>query len=162
MSSKNFTKWDRRYLDVAKLIGSWTSCYRHDVGAVIVKDNRIIATGYNGAPTGIDSCKSCGKCYKQVQGIDRGYTYCKAIHAEENAILQAAKMGATVAGSTLYCTHMPCSMCTKSIMNSGIKKVIYLEDYEDDWAKDLQKQNSDIVFIQYIEEEKDASTNNKD
>ena len=125
---------------------------------MIVVNNRIVATGYNGAPSGILSCKECGVCYKNSKGIKSGYTFCKATHAEENAIIQAAKMGVSVDGGTLYCTHMPCSMCAKSIMNSGIKKVIYIEDFDDDWSKLIQYE-SNIEFIQYTEGFDDCTDN---
>ncbi|MBO5926710.1 MAG: dCMP deaminase family protein [Clostridia bacterium] len=134
-------KWDKRFIEMAEVVGTWSSCYqegRH-VGAVIVKDKRILATGYNGAPSGVQSCMEKGECLRKKLNIPSGtrHEVCYAVHAEQNAIAQAAKMGISVEGSTIYVTHQPCTICTKMIINAGIKKVIYKYGYPDDFSKVL-------------------------
>ena len=141
-------KWDNRFMQLAEHISSWSSCCRHNVGAIIVKDNRVLATGYNGAPAGIETCKERGYCYKNKLGIESGPLQCYAVHAEQNAILQAAKFGISIKGATLYCTHKPCNICIKQIINSGIKRVYYKEDYKDDFADqivDNMKNKIDVI-----------------
>ena len=134
-------KWDIRFLEMAEFIGEWSSCYqtnRH-VGAVIVKDKRILTTGYNGAPSGIVSCKERNECLRKKLNIPSGtmHEVCYAVHAEQNAICQAAKLGISVEGATIYVTHQPCTICTKMIINAGIKKVVYKHGYPDDFSKVL-------------------------
>lgn len=143
-------KWDKRYIKLAEQIGSWTSCYRHNVGCIITVDNRIIVTGYNGAPAGLRSCKELGYCYKKSFGVESGPTLCRAVHAEQNALIQAAKLGLSVNGGILYCTHFPCNICAKMIINSGIKRVVYKEDYDDKFSEELLKE-SNIIIEKYIE-----------
>lgn len=134
-------KWDDRFMEMAYLISSWSSCYRkgRSVGAIIVKDKRIMTTGYNGAPAGIKTCKEKGECLRDNLNIASGThaEICFAIHAEQNAIIQAAKLGVSVDGATLYCTHQPCSVCAKMIINVGIKRVIYDQGYPDEFSLDL-------------------------
>ncbi len=147
-------KWDKRFADMADLVGSWSSCYqdgRH-VGAVIVKDNRILATGYNGAPSGVTSCKDRGECLRKKLNIASGtrQEVCYAVHAEQNAICQAAKMGLSVKGATIYVTHQPCTICTKMIINSGITRVIYKHGYPDEFSVTLLKE-AGVELIKYEE-----------
>ena len=134
-------KWDKRFMDLAFEIGNWSSCYKENrqVGAVNVKDKRILATGYNGAPSGVFSCKDKGFCMRIEENIPSGTQLekCYAIHAEQNAIIQAAKVGVPIDGATLYCTHKPCTICTKMIINVGIKKVVYGVDYPDEFSERL-------------------------
>ena len=122
-------KWDIRFMEMAKLVAGWSSCYKPDrrVGAVVVRDKRILTTGYNGAPSGVSSCVERGECLRVKQGIPSGtrQEVCYAVHAEQNAIVQAAKLGLSLEGATLYCTHQPCSICSRLIINSGIKRVVY-------------------------------------
>ena len=122
-------KWDKRFMEMAEVVASWSSCFQENrhVGAVIVKEKRILTTGYNGAPSGIESCAEKGECLRRKLNIPSGtkHELCYAVHAEQNAIAQAAKLGISVEGATLYCTHQPCVICAKIIINSGIKKVIY-------------------------------------
>ena len=121
-------KWDERMMGMAKLVSTWSSCYKvnRKVGAVIVKDKRILTTGYNGAGSGISSCVDRGYCLREQMNIPSGtrHEICYAVHAEQNAIIQAAKLGVSVQGATLYCTHQPCSICAKMIINSGIARVV--------------------------------------
>ena len=134
-------KWDIRFLKMAEQIGTWSSCYQENrhVGAVIVKNKRILATGYNGAPQGVKSCNDKGECLRKKLNIPSGtrHEICYAVHAEQNAICQAAKMGISVDGATIYVTHQPCTICTKMIINAGIKKVMYIHGYPDDFSKVL-------------------------
>ncbi len=134
-------KWDSRFMEMAYLVSSWSSCYKENrqVGAVIARDKRIITTGYNGAGSGIASCKDRGVCIRNERGIASGtcHEICYAVHAEQNAIIQAAKLGISVEGATLYCTHQPCSICAKMIINSGIKKVIFKEGYPDEFSMEM-------------------------
>ncbi len=135
---EKWTKWDKRFVELAKLVGSWSSCYQENrhVGAVIVKDKRILATGYNGAPSQVESCVEKGECLRRKLNIPSGtrHELCYAVHAEQNAVCQAAKMGISLEGATLYVTHQPCTICTKIIINAGIKKVVYVEGYPDDFS----------------------------
>lgn len=131
-------KWDTRFLEMAELVATWSSCYQENrqVGAVIVKDKRIMTTGYNGAPSGIMSCKTRGECLRRKMNVASGtkLELCYAVHAEQNAIAQAAKLGVSVDGATLYCTHQPCVICCKMIINSGIKRVVYRYGYPDEFS----------------------------
>ena len=134
-------KWDIRFMKMARLISTWSSCYApgRAIGAVIVKDKRIITTGYNGAPAGLKTCKERGECLRRKLGIASGTRaeVCYAIHAEQNAIIQAAKLGVSIDGATLYCTHQPCSVCARMIINAGIQRVVYQEGYPDDFTLEL-------------------------
>ena len=136
-----WTKWDKRFMDMAKMVGSWSSCYQanRQIGAVIVRNKRIITTGYNGAPGGIESCVERGECLRRKLNIPSGtkHELCYAIHAEQNAIIQAAKLGISIEGATLYCTHQPCVICAKMIVNAGITRVVYGEGYPDDFALEI-------------------------
>ena len=137
-------KWDKRFIDMAEVVGSWSSCYQENrhVGAVIIKDKRVLATGYNGAPAGVKSCKDKGECLRKKLNIPSGtrHELCFAVHAEQNVIAQAARFGISVEGATIYVTHQPCTICTKMIINSGIKKVIYKYGYPDDFSLELLKE----------------------
>lgn len=134
-------RWDKRFMDLTCEIATWSSCYKPDrnVGAIIVRNKRILTTGYNGAPAGIQSCADKEECLRNNLGIESGsrQELCYAIHAEQNAIIQAAKIGVPIEGATLYCTHQPCAICAKMIVNAGIKRVVYLNPYPDDFAKQI-------------------------
>lgn len=147
-------KWDNRFMQMTETIATWSSCYKEDrsVGAIIVKNKRIVTTGYNGAPAGIESCKDRGECIRINQGIASGthHEICYAIHAEQNAIIQAAKLGVSIDGATLYCTHQPCVICTKMIINAGIARVVYKEEYPDAFAVKLMHM-ADIQYEKFGE-----------
>ena len=136
-----WSKWDDRFMGLAKTIGTWSSCFQDNrqIGAVIVKNKRILTTGYNGAPAGIRTCVERGECMRKKQGIASGtrHELCYAIHAEQNAIIQAAKLGVSIQDATLYCTHQPCVICAKMIVNSGISRVVYREGYPDEFARQM-------------------------
>ena len=142
-------KWDKRFLEMAKVVSSWSSCYQDNrqVGAVIVKDKRIMTTGYNGAPAGVESCKSKEECLRRKLNIPSGtkHELCFAVHAEQNAIIQAARSGINTNGSTLYCTHQPCVICAKIIINAGIRRVVYKHGYPDEFSLQLFSEAGVIV-----------------
>ena len=146
----NWTKWDARFMEIANSVAGWSSCIRRHIGAVIVRDKRIITTGFNGAPAGMPSCAERGVCMRQMQNIPSGtrHELCYAIHAEQNAIAQAAKLGISIEGATLYCTHQPCTICTKLIINGGIARVVYREAYPDDFAM-LVGAEAGLIVEQY-------------
>ncbi|OQB23460.1 MAG: tRNA-specific adenosine deaminase [Firmicutes bacterium ADurb.Bin182] len=133
-----FDKWDERFMKLAGEIAQWSSCFQPNrkIGAIIVRNKRIITTGYNGAPAGVESCVEREECIRRNLGIPSGtkHELCFAIHAEQNAIIQAAKLGISIEGAVMYCTHQPCVICAKMIVNSGISRVVYKEGYPDDFA----------------------------
>ena len=150
-------KWDKRFMDMAEVVASWSSCYQENrhVGAVIVKDKRILTTGYNGAPSGVNSCADKGECLRKKLNIPSGtrHELCYAVHAEQNAIAQAAKLGISVQGATLYCTHQPCVICAKMIINSGITKVIFKYGYPDEFSIELFKEAGvEVINFSEVEE----------
>ena len=132
-------KWDERFMQLAEDVSTWASCLRRKVGAVIVRDNRVMTTGYNGASAGIMTCVKRGECLREKLGIPSGtrHEVCYAAHAEQNAIIQAAKYGVNIDGATLYCTHQPCGICAKIIINAGIKRIVYKEGYPDEFSMQL-------------------------
>ena len=128
-------------MELAWVISNWASCYQPNrkIGCVIVKNKRIVTTGYNGAPAGIKTCVERGECLRKKLAVESGTRaeLCYAIHAEQNAIIQAAKLGSSIDGATLYCTHQPCVICAKMIVNAGITRVVYEEGYPDDFAREM-------------------------
>ncbi len=129
-------KWNKRFMELTEHIATWSSCLRRQVGAVIVKEKRIMTTGYNGAPAGVNTCVERGECLREKLNIPSGThaETCYAAHAEQNAIIQAAREGISLKGCVLYCTHQPCVVCAKMIINAGIKEVIYKEGYPDEFS----------------------------
>ena len=123
--------WDEYFMEMAKLAARRSTCLRRQVGAVIVQDKHVIATGYNGAPKGIPHCAEMGGCYREQNNIPSGerHELCRALHAEQNAICQAAKRGISIEGGTLYCRMTPCRTCTMLIINCGIKRVVCQQRY---------------------------------
>ena len=122
--------WDTYFLDIARVVKTRGNCRRRQVAAVIVKDHRIISTGYNGTPAGIRNCfeGGCPRCASSV-GSGKNLGECICAHAEENAIMQAAHYGVGLMGATLYCTDSPCLLCAKMIISAGIKRVVYENEY---------------------------------
>ena len=137
-------KWDKRFMELAETVAGWSSCYQDNrhVGAVIVKDKRILTTGYNGASSGITSCSEKGECLRKKMNIASGtrQEICYAVHAEQNAIIQAAKLGVSVDNATMYVTHQPCVICAKMIINSGMKRIVYKEGYPDEFSLQIMKE----------------------
>ena len=131
----NRKSWDEYFMEIADIVKTRSTCLRRHVGAVIVKDNRIISTGYNGAPTGLLHCTTIG-CERQRQNIPSGQRHelCRALHAEQNAIIQAAKFGISTEGATAYITVQPCVICAKMLINAGITRVVHAGDYSDEMA----------------------------
>lgn len=141
MSEQDRIKWDKRYMELAELVATWSTCFREDrsIGAVIVKKNRILTVGYNGAPAGVKNCKERGECLRQKLGIESGTRreVCYSIDAEQNALVQAAKLGLNTEGATIYVTHQPCSLCTRMLISAGINRVVYKHSYPDDFSLSL-------------------------
>jgi len=137
----NRPSWDEYFLEVATLVAKRATCLRRKVGAVLVKDKRILATGYNGAPSGLAHCLDIG-CIRQKLKIPSGQRHelCRGLHAEQNVLLQAALYGISTKGSVLYITHQPCVICAKMLINAGIKEVVIQGDYPDDLAKSFLKE----------------------
>ena len=146
--------WDEYFIEITRLVAKRSTCLRRQVGAVVVKDKNILATGYNGAPSGTSHCLDIG-CLREKLKIPSGerHELCRGLHAEQNAIIQAAKHGTNIDGATLYCTTMPCIICTKMIINAGITRVIYSEGYADDLAREMIAEAA-IEVVQFIAEPK--------
>jgi len=125
-------------MEIAHVVAKRSTCTRRQIGAIVVKDKRILTTGYNGAPSGLPHCVDL-KCLRDELGIASGtrHEICRALHAEQNAIMQAALYGVSTKDSTLYCTHQPCSLCAKAIINAGIRRVVFQGDYPDDFALEM-------------------------
>lgn len=130
--------WDEYFMSMAQLVSKRSTCIRRKVGAVLVKDMRIISTGYNGAPKGLPHCYEIG-CLRKELNVPEGERaeLCRGLHAETNCIIQAAVFGVSVKGATLYTTHFPCSICAKILINAEISEIIYASDYPDELAKKL-------------------------
>ena len=141
--------WDEYFMEIVELIKTRSTCLRRQVGALIVKDKRVIATGYNGAPSDCRHCEETG-CLREKLNIKSGerHELCRAIHAEQNAIVQAAKAGISIDEATIYVTCQPCILCAKMIVNSGIKKVIFKGDYPDELSMDMLNE-SGVEVIRY-------------
>lgn len=148
--------WDEYFMEITLLVARRSTCLRRQVGAVLVKEKNILATGYNGTPTGIAHCLDVG-CLREKMGIPSGerHELCRGLHAEQNAIIQAAKHGTNIDGSTLYCTTMPCIICSKMIINAGIKKVVYETGYADTLAAEMIAE-SGVEIVQFVKSEKEA------
>ena len=127
--------WDTYFMRITKLVATRSSCLRRSVGAVLVKDKRILATGYNGAPAGMAHCEEAG-CLRDQLHIPSGerHELCRGLHAEQNAIIQAARQGTEIKDSTLYCTTAPCSLCAKMLINAGVTRIVHEGSYPDERA----------------------------
>jgi len=143
----NRPDWHTYFMKMAYLVSERSTCLRRKVGALIVKDNQIMSTGYNGAPKRVPHCSQTG-CLRQDSNIPSGQRHelCRGVHAEQNAIIQAAVNGVSIANGELYCTHQPCSICSKMLINAEIKTIIVSELYEDKLAKNLLEEASINVF----------------
>jgi len=137
---------DEYFMEMAHLASKRSTCIRHNVGCVVVKEKRILATGYNGAPKGLKHCDETG-CIRTQLNVPHGerHELCRGLHAEQNAIIQAALFGVSIKNSTLYSTHYPCSICAKMLINVGIKEIVYDKNYEDDLAKQILSESNIIV-----------------
>jgi len=141
MESIKRPSWDNYFLKIAMLVAERSTCRRHKVGAVIVKNKQILTTGYNGAAAGVKDCLELG-CLRDQNNIPSGtrHEVCRAIHAEQNAIIQGANHGINIEGATIYCTHPPCILCAKMLANAKIKRYVTYGEYPDESAKDLLKE----------------------
>jgi len=142
--------WDEYFMGITELVAQRSTCMRRRVGAILVRDKRIIATGYNGAPSNIKHCLEVG-CLREQQGIPSGerHELCRGLHAEQNAIIQAALYGFSVGGAILYCTNLPCSICSKMLINIQLEKVYYKEGYPDTITS-LMMGEAGIPLIQVV------------
>jgi dCMP deaminase len=138
---KTRPSWDEYFMSIAELAATRSTCLRRQVGSVIVKDKKILATGYNGAPSGLKHCLDIG-CLREELSIPSGerHELCRATHAEQNAIVQAALFGVSIKDSTLYSTTHPCILCTKLIINARIKKIVIKDGYPDKMSKEMLKE----------------------
>ena len=133
--------WDEYFMGITAVVASRSTCVRRKVGAVIVKEKRILASGYNGAPSSLEHCSERG-CLREAAKIPSGerQELCRGIHAEQNAVVQAAAYGVAISGAVLYCTHQPCSACTKILINAGIKRIFYRHSYPDQLAAEILRE----------------------
>ena len=130
--------WDTYFMEIARVVATRSTCLRRQVGAVIVKEKRLLTSGYNGSPRELAHCAEVG-CIRQASGVASGerHELCRGLHAEQNAIIQAALHGVAIEGAKIYCTHQPCSACTKMILNAGLKEIIYENEYNDPLSQQL-------------------------
>jgi len=130
--------WDTYFMEMAKLASRRSSCLRRAVGAVLVRDKRLLATGYNGVPSGVTHCEVTG-CLREKLQVPSGerHELCRGLHAEQNAIIQAALHGVSTKDAILYCTTLPCIICAKMLINSGVRKVFFLDGYSDTLTEEM-------------------------
>ena len=142
MSSNKRPSIDEYFMKMAHLAASRSTCLRRKVGAVIVKENRVLSTGYNGAPKGLPHCEEVG-CLRKDKNIPSGerHELCRGVHAEQNAIIQAAVFGTSIKDAKIYSTNLPCVVCTKLLINASITEIIYDEEYIDELAKEVLGQS---------------------
>jgi dCMP deaminase len=146
--------WDAYFMEMARVIATRSTCLRRAVGALLVRDKRVLATGYNGAPAGLPHCEEVG-CRRAELGVasGQGWELCRGLHAEQNAIIQGALHGVSVLGSTLYCTTQPCVICAKMLINGGVERIVYQGDYNDELALELLR----AAVIQLVRFERPAA-----
>ena len=135
--------WENYFMGITELVAKRSTCRRRSVGAIIVKDKRILTTGYNGAPSGIRHCLEVG-CLREQLNVASGerHELCRGIHAEQNAIIQAAFHGVSIKDAILFCTNLPCSICAKMVINAGIKKIYYRSGYADALSENMLQEAS--------------------
>ncbi|BCS98021.1 cytidine deaminase [Desulfoluna limicola] len=141
--------WTQYFMDITELVAKRSTCTRRAVGAVLVKDKRVLATGYNGAPSGIRHCAETG-CLREQRGVPSGerHELCRGAHAEQNAIVQAAHYGVPINGATLFCTNLPCSICAKLLINAGVKKIYFKSGYADEISEEmLSEANIEVIQV---------------
>ncbi len=137
---KGRPSWQEYFTKISDEVSTRSTCLRRQTGAVIVRQKRILATGYNGAPSGLKHCSDVG-CLREENNIASGerHELCRGLHAEQNAIIQAARHGIDISESTVFCTHHPCVLCAKMLINAGIETIYYRKGYPDQLAKELLK-----------------------
>jgi dCMP deaminase len=145
--------WDEYFMEITQLVARRSTCLRRHVGAVLVKDKNILATGYNGAPSGVAHCLEVG-CLRERLAVLPGerHELCRGLHAEQNAIIQAAKHGTNINGATLYCTTMPCIICSKMLINAGIRRIVYQQGYPDTLSEQMIE-DAGIEMVKFKENE---------
>ncbi len=138
MADNRRMEWHEYFARIAIMVSERSTCLRRKVGAIAVKDKRILATGYNGAPSGIKHCKEVG-CLREKLNVPSGerHELCRGLHAEQNVIIQAALHGVSLKGADIYCTHLPCLICTKMLINCQVKNIYILEGYPDELSQDM-------------------------
>ncbi len=147
--------WDEYFMEITKLVATRATCLRRKVGAIIVKDRHILSTGYNGPPRGVKHCDELGGCLRDRLNVPSGerMEISRAVHAEQNAIIQAAKLGVSIDGADMYVTNQPCFICAKMIINAGIKRVIINEGYPDKFAEEILKEAKvELIMLNKKEE----------
>jgi len=145
----NRPSWDEYFMNITRLVATRSTCTRRQVGAVIVKNRQILASGYNGAPSRVTHCVDVG-CLREQMGIPSGerHELCRGIHAEQNAIIQAAHHGISINGAVLYCTNLPCGICAKMIINAGIHSIYYESGYADTISRQmLEEAGVDLIRL---------------
>ena len=152
MTHRKRPSWDSYFMQIAQVIARRSTCLRRQVGAVMVKDQRILSTGYNGSPAGLLHCDEVG-CLRQSLSVPSGerHEICRAVHAEQNALVQAAKHGIAIIGADLYTTHQPCVLCMKLMINVGIRRVVYTHSYPDQLAVTMARE-AGLELVQHPEE----------
>lgn len=149
MTDDRRPSWETYFMDIARLVSRRATCMRRAVGAVIVKDKRILSTGYNGAPAGLPHCGTAG-CLRHLHHVPSGerHELCRGIHAEQNAIIQAAYHGVSIRNAALFCTNLPCSICTKMLINAGIREIYYAAGYADAMSEEMFSQAGvDLIHL---------------
>ncbi|KJS85478.1 MAG: cytidine deaminase [Peptococcaceae bacterium BICA1-8] len=142
--------WDQYFMEITQVVAKRSTCLRRHVGAVIIKDRHILSTGYNGAPSGLLHCLETG-CIREKLDVPRGerHELCRGLHAEQNAIIQAAVHGVQIKGGTLYSTTFPCVLCAKMLINAGIVKIVYQGSYPDQLSLEILKE-ANIKVEEYL------------
>jgi dCMP deaminase len=142
---------DTYFMKMAELVATRSTCLRRQVGAVVVKEKRVLTTGYNGAPKGLRHCGEVG-CVREQNQVESGtkHELCRGVHAEQNAVIQAAYFGISIKDATMYTTNFPCVLCAKILVNAGIREVVYKDEYVDDLSKDILNE-SRVVVRRYVE-----------
>ena len=139
MAKDERISWDEYFIDMAILVARRSNCVSRQVGAVITVDNQVVSTGYNGAPKHLHHCIDAGGCLRKLNNIESGtrQEICRAVHAEQNAIISAAVKGVSIKGGTLYLNTYPCSICTRMLINAEIKRIVYDSNYNDPLSKEM-------------------------
>lgn len=151
MSVDERPSWDEYFMSIADQVATRSTCLRRQIGAVLVRDKRILATGYNGVPSGLRHCAEVG-CIRERLGIPSGtrHEMCRGLHAEQNTVIQAARHGINIDGATIYCTAHPCVQCTKILLNAGIKSIVYRDSYPDELSGILLDESG--IEVRHISE----------
>jgi len=154
--------WDQYFMEITGVVANRSTCLRRHVGAVLVKDKRILASGYNGAPAGLKHCLEIG-CLRERLGVPSGerHELCRGLHAEQNAVIQAAVHGIAIKDSVCYVTHQPCLLCAKIMINAGVRKVVFQGDYPDPLAQEIFKE-AGVELARYIDQESEFRIQNSE